>query len=123
LSQPESYVSAVLRNFGEASVALGSAVDRLVLRLAAPKGRGDPDYQIQTVDGEDATAFSGKTHDFMHKDITITIEEEQLQDRMFSAEEVKDWLNAINGEGAAGGAMNPILTDRWKEEDVSDPRE
>jgi hypothetical protein len=42
---------------------------------------------------------------------------------MFSAEEVKDWLNAINGEGTAGGAMNPILSDRWKEEDASDPRD
>ena len=123
VSSPESYITGMLRNFGEASQALGAATDRLVVRLAAPRGGADPDYQIQTLDGEDAAAFSGSTHDFLHDDITIHIEEGELQDQAYTAEQVKDWLNIVNGEGAAGGPINPILSDRWREGDVSDPRD
>jgi|SRR5687767_7503071 hypothetical protein len=123
VESPEAYVSGVLRNFREASQALGRAVELLVVRLAKPKNGGDPDYQIQTLDGEDAAAFSGATHNYMFDDITIHLEEPDLQDGMFTAEQVKDWLNAINGEGTSGGPINPILSDRWTEADVSDPRD
>lgn len=123
LAAPEGYITGVLRNFGEASVALGRAVETLVLRLAAPRNGGDPDYQIQTLDGEDAAAFSGNTHDFLHDDITMLIEEDRLQDQMFTAEQVTDWLNTVNGEGLGGGGINPILSDSWTEGDVSDPRD
>ena len=122
LESPSSYVTGVLRNFGEASQALGRAVELLVVRLATDSG-GDPDYQIQTLDGEDAAAFSGATHDFVHDDITVHFEEDDLQDQRYTAEQVKDWLNAVNGEGAGGGQVNPILTDKWLEGDSSDPRE
>ena len=123
VDSPEFYVTRVLRNFGEASQALGRAVELLVVRLAKPRNGGDPDYQIQTLDGEDAAAFSGETHDFLFEDITIQLEEPALQDGAFTAEEVKDWLNHINGQGIGGGAINPILTDRWTEGDVSDSRD
>ena len=123
LSSPESYVTSVLRNFREASVALGRAVDTLVVRLAAPRDGKDPDYQIQTMDGEDAVVFSGETHDFLHDDISIHVEEDQLQDQMYTAEQVKDWLNIINGEGTGGGPIGALLSDRWREGDVSDPRD
>jgi hypothetical protein len=123
LASPESYVTGVLRNFREASQALGCAVETLVVRLAAPRPGQDPDYQIQTLDGEDAAAFSGATQDFLHDDITIHIDEEQLQDQTYSAEQVKDWLNAVNGEGGAGGPVGAILTDQWTVGDVSDPRD
>ena len=123
LDSPEAYISGMLRNFREASQALGRAVELLVVRLAKPKNGGDPDYQIQTLDGEDAAAFSGATHDFLYDDITIQLEEPDLQDGTFTAEQVKDWLNVINGEGTGGGPINPILSDRWTEADVSDPRD
>lgn len=119
---PEFYVTRVLRNFGEASQALGRAVDRLVVRIAAPKNGGNPDYQIQTLDGEDAAVFSGQSHEFLHEDITVHFEEDELQDQQYTAEEVKDWLNAINGQGTGGGSINPILSDRWTEGDASDSR-
>ncbi len=123
VSSPELYITSALRNFREASQALGVAVDALVLRLATPRGSDNPDYQIETLDGEDAAVFSGETHDFKHDDITIHVEEDQLQDQTYSAEQVKDWLNALNGEGTAGGSINPILSDSWKEGDASDPRD
>ena len=123
LNSPQSYVTGVLRAFGEASTALGFAVETLVLRLASPKDGGDPDYQIQTLDGEDAAAFSGTTHDFLHDDITIRFEEHELQDQQYTAEQVKDWLNYTTGEGMPGGQINPILTDRWLDGDTSDPRD
>ena len=122
LENPSSYITGMLRNFSEASQALGRAVELLVVRLATDSG-GDPDYQIQTLDGEDAAAFSGTRHDFLHDDITIHFEEDELQGQQYTAEQVKDWLNTINGEGTGGGAINPILSDRWKEGDVSDPRD
>lgn len=123
LESPESYVTSVLRNFGEASQALGAAVETLVVRLAAPRNGGDPDYQIQTLDGEDATVFSGDSHDFLHDDITVHLEEDQMQDQSYTAEQVKDWLNILNGEGTAGGQTSAILSDQWLERDVSDPRD
>jgi hypothetical protein len=122
LESPEVYVSSVLRNFREASQALGAAVETLVVRLARPKNGGDPDYQIQALDGEDAAVFSGTTHDFLHDDITIHVEEDQLQDQPYTAEQVKDWLNVLNGEGA-GGTTGAILSDTWTEGDASDPRD
>ncbi len=123
LSSPELYITSVLRNFREASQALGVAVEALVLRLAAAKDGSNPDYQIGTLDGEDAAVFSGETHGFMHDDITIHLDEEQLQDQQYSAEQVKDWLNVINGEGSAGGPVGAILSDQWTTGDVSDPRD
>lgn len=123
LDSPEFYVSNVLRNFGNAGQALGRAVELLVVRLARPGESGDPDYQIQTLDGEDAAVFSGETHEFKHDDITIHLEEKDMQDATFSAEQVKDWLNIINGEGTGGGGINPILSSKWLEADVSDPRD
>jgi hypothetical protein len=123
LDSPEAYVSGVLRNFGEASQALGPAVDRLVVRLAKPRKGQDPDYQIETLDGEDTAAFSGSTHQLLHDDITVHIEEDDLQDEIYTAEEVKDWLNAINGEGAGGGSIDPGLSDQWLSADGGDPRE
>jgi hypothetical protein len=123
VDSPEFYVTRVLRNFGEASQALGRAVELLVVRLAKPRNGGDPDYQIQTLDGEDAAAFSGRTHDFLHDDITVQIDEADLIDDMYTIEQVKDWLNVINGEGLGGGQMDPILSDRWEEGDDSDPRD
>ena len=122
LESPTSYITGMLRSFGEASQALGRAVDTLVVRLATDSGR-DPDYQIQTLDGEDAAAFSGETHDFLHDDITVHFEEDELQDQQYTAEQVKDWLNRVNGEGTGGGSVNPILSDRWTEGDASDPRD
>jgi hypothetical protein len=123
LNSPEFYLTGMLRSFGKASPALGRAIDLLVVRLARPKDGGGPDYQIQTLDAEDAAAFSGETHDFLYDDITIRIEENDLQDQEYTAEQVKDWLNTINGEGPGGGPINPILTDRWTEGDASDPRD
>jgi hypothetical protein len=46
-----------------------------------------------------------------------------LQDQQYSAEQVKDWLNVINGEGGAGGHVGAILSDQWTTGDVSDPRD
>lgn len=123
VDSPEFYVTRVLRNFGEASRALGRAVELLVVRLARSRNSGDPDYQIQTLDGEDAAAFSGDTHDFLFDDITIQLEEPDLQGGAYTAEQVKDWLNFINGQGTGGGSINPILSDRWTEGDVSDSRD
>jgi hypothetical protein len=105
LAAPDTYVTGVLRSFGKASTALGAATEALVVRLAAARGGEGPDYQIQTVDGEDIAAFSGKTHDFLNDDITVPIDEDRLLDAEFSMEDVKDWLNAINGEGAPGGPL------------------
>ena len=123
LSSPEAYITGVLRSFRQASQALGRAVDTLVVRLAAPQDGNDPDYQIQTFDGEDAAVFSGETHDFLHDDITIHMEEDGLQDQMYTAEQVKDWLNIVKGEGPGGGPIGALLSDRWVEGDVSDPRD
>jgi len=123
LAGPEAYITGVLRSFGEASVALGRALDTLVVRLAAPANGGNPDYQIQTLDGEDIAAFSGETHDFLYDDITVQIDEDRLQDELFTVEQVKDWLNTVNGEGLGGGGINPILSESWTEGDVSDPRD
>jgi hypothetical protein len=121
LDSPDAFVGAVLRNFREASQALGVASDALVVRLAG-EGR-NPDYQFETLDGEDAAAFSGESHDFLFDDITNRIDEDALQDQAYSAEQVQDWLNAINGEGTPGGQVNEILTDRWTEGDSGDPRD
>jgi hypothetical protein len=123
LSSPQSYVTGVLRAFREASQALGRAVELLVVRLAETKRGASPDYQIQTIDGVDVAAFSGETHSLLHEDITIRIEEDALQDQTYSIEQVKDWLNQINGEGAGGGDINPILRTSWAEGDTSDPRD
>lgn len=124
LKSPEAYVSGLLRASGEASQALGRALDLLVVRLAEPHRGAAPDYQIQTLDGEDAAAFSGETHTFLDEDdITVRIEETDLQDQSFNIEQVKDWLNEINGEGRGGGDVNPILRTDWGESDVSDPRD
>jgi hypothetical protein len=123
LESPESYLSGMMRNFREASQALGSATDTLVVRLAKPRHHQDPDYQIETLDGEDAIAFSGATHDVLNEDITIQIEDDLLQDQQFTLEQVKDWLNAVNGEGTGGGRINPILSANWRESDASDPRD
>jgi hypothetical protein len=123
LKSPEAYISAVLRNFREASQALGAAVDTLVLRLARSRNGGDPDYQIATLDGEDAAAFSGETHEFLYDDITIRIEEDQLQDQEYAAEQVKDWLNVVNGEGTGGGPVSAPLSTDWLATDASDPRD
>ena len=124
LSSPEFYVSRVLRNFGVASQALGRATETLVVRLAPADNGADPDYQIETLDGEDAAAFSGDTHDLINQDITVLIDPERLQQgQQYTAEQVKDWLNALNGEGSGGGPLNPILSDRWKEAEASDPRD
>ena len=120
LKSPKSYVTSVLRNFREASQALGRAQELLVLRLAKAGPDKDPDYQIQTLDGEDAAVFSGETHDYKHDDITIHLDEETLMVQTFTTEQVKDWLNELNGEGA-GGTLNPILSDKWLEGDTSDP--
>lgn len=120
LTSPESYVTSVLRNFREAAQALGRAQELLVVRLARPSDGNDPDYQIQTLDGVDAAVFSGETHDYKHDDITIHLEEETLLTQTFTTEQVKDWLNELNGEGA-GGTLNPILSDKWLEGDTSDP--
>jgi hypothetical protein len=122
LDSPESYVTGALRAFGSASQALGVAVEALVLRLGTPSRGGAPDYQIQTMDAEDAAVFSGETHNFKHDDITIRLEEDEMSDQTFTAEQVKDWLNVINGEGTAGGPIDPILSDRWLDSDISDPR-
>jgi hypothetical protein len=124
LDQPETYITGLMRNFGEASQALGVAVDRLVLRFAAPGQDGPPDYQIQTLDGEDFAAFSGATHDLLDPDdITARIEEDRLQMPTYTIEDARDWLNVLNGEGGSGAISNPILTDQWREGDVSDPRD
>ncbi|MGQ7792969.1 hypothetical protein ACUN0C_11220 [Faunimonas sp. B44] len=124
IEDPESFVTGVMRNFGEAAQVLGAAVDRLVMRLAAPKKGAAPDYQIQTLDGEDAVAFSGTTNTFLDpNDVTVRFEEDDLQDQSYTLEQAKDWLNRINGEGESGGQVNPILTTGWTERDQSDPRD
>jgi hypothetical protein len=66
--------------------------------------------------------FSGETHEFKHDDITIRLEEDQLQDAQYTAEQVKDWLNIINGEGTGAGSINPILATIGNR-DASDPRD
>jgi hypothetical protein len=121
LDAPDAFVSAVLRNFREASQALGVATDALVVRLAGEGG--NPDYQFETLDGEDAAAFSGERHDFLYDDITRRIDEKALQDQGYSADQVQDWLNAINGEGRGGGEISEILTEGWTERDAGDPRD
>lgn len=123
LSSPDLYVTRVLRNFGEASQALGCAVETLVVRIAAPDEGQDPDYQIETLDGEDAAAFSGGTHAFLNDDISVHIDEDRLQHQQYTAEQVKDWLNLLNGEGAAGGPIGAGLTAGWRDADASDPRD
>jgi hypothetical protein len=123
LENPQAFVSGVLRSFGAAAQALGYATDRLVLRLAEPRNGGAPDYQIQTVDGEDAAAFSGGNHDFLYEDITVRLDEEKLQDQFYSSNDVENWLNALNGEGAEGGPLTPGLAAGWTEGDRSDPRD
>lgn len=122
LDDPQTYVTGVLRNFEHAAQVLGAAVDRLVLRLAAgASGRG-PDYQIQTIDGEDAAAFSGSTRDFLSADdFTRRIDESDLLDQRYTIEQAKDWLNRINGE--VSGGVSPGLSNAWLDRDESDPRE
>jgi hypothetical protein len=122
LASPENYLTGLLRNFANAAEALGAATSRLVLRLAADDGRA-PDYQIQTMDGVDAVAYSGERHEPLHDDVTRHFEEDQLQDQTYSEEQVKDWLNVVNGEGTGGGPVNPILSTEWEERDQSDPRD
>ena len=122
LDSPETFVAGVLRNFGEAAGARPR--HRHAGGAARRTGPGPAsDYQIQTLDGEDAAAFSGATHEFLHDDITVLIDEEQLQDQLSTAEDVKDWLNAINGEGMGGGPVDPGSVESWREGDVSDPRD
>lgn len=123
LDSPEFYISGVMRNFQNASQALGAAFEFLVLRLAKPQNGGDPDYQIQTRDGEDAAVFDGQTHDFKYDDITIHVEEQDLQDQQFTIEDVKEWLNVLSGEESGSAEVNPILSDKWLESDASDPRD
>lgn len=123
LPSPATYLTGLMRNFREASTALGAATDALVVRVASNGTTTGPDYQIQTLDGEDIAAFSGETHELLHDDITVPIQEERLLDVAFTLEDVKDWLNTVNGEGLAGGEINPGLSSRWKEEDASDPRD
>lgn len=122
LSSPEAYIAGVLRAFGSASQALGAATDALVVRLAATDD-GDPDYQIQTLDGVDAAAFSGRTHDFLHDDITDLIDPDRLGGAEFTVEDVKDWLNRVNGEGRPGGKINAPLRDDWLERNADDARD
>jgi hypothetical protein len=104
LASPESYVVGVLRAFATASQALGAATDRLVVRLTG-RNAGAPDYQIQTLDGEDAVAFSGESHEPLFDDIARHLEEDELQEQAFSVEQVKDWLNDLHGEGHGGGLV------------------
>jgi hypothetical protein len=111
-----------LRAFDAASQALGAATDRLVLRLGRSDD-GDPDYQIQTLDGEDFAAFSGSSHDFLFDDITTPIDGERLSHQEFAVEDVKDWLNQINGEGRPGGTISAPLRADWLERTADDPRD
>lgn len=122
ISSPESYVTGVLRAFEAAAQALGAATDRLVLRLARSEN-GDPDYQIQTLDGEDFAAFSGSTHDFLFDDIATPIESNRLSREEFAVEDVKDWLNQINGEGRPGGTISAPLRADWLERNADDARD
>lgn len=123
LDNPQTYVTGVLRNFEQAAQVLGTAVDRLVVRIAAGESGSDPDYQIQTLDGDDAAAFSGATHDFLAADdVTMRIEESDLLDQRYTIEQAKDWLNQINGE-SSGGGISPGLSDAWLDRDESDPRD
>lgn len=122
ISSPESYVTGALRAFDAAAHALGAATDRLVLRLARSDS-GDPDYQIQTLDGEDYAAFSGTTHDFLFEDITTPIEGDRLGRGEFTVEDVKDWLNQINGEGRPGGTLNAPLRADWLDRNADDARD
>ena len=122
LESPEYYISGVMRNFGNAAQALGAASSRLVLRLAEDNGHA-PDYQIQTMDGIDAVAYSGERHEPLFEDITRQIEEDQLQDQTYNEEQVKDWLNVVNGEGTGGGPLNATLSTDWEKRDPSDPRD
>lgn len=122
LASPENYLTGLLRNFGDASEALGAATSRLVLRLAEGDGTC-PDYQVQTMDGEDAVAYSGERQEPLFDDITKHLEENQLQDQTFGEEQVKDWLNIVNGEGTGGGPVEPALATSWETGDQSDPRD
>lgn len=122
ISSPESFVTGALRAFDAAAQALGAATDRLVLRLARTDG-GDPDYQIQTLDGEDFAAFSGSSHDFLFEDITTPIDGDRLSREEYSVEDVKDWLNQINGEGRPGGTISAPLRADWLSRAVDDPRD
>lgn len=70
-----------------------------------------------------ARATRRAAYDFLHDDITTRVEEDALQDQQYTAEQVKDWLNVLNGEGPGGGPVSAILSDRWTEADVSDPRD
>lgn len=122
LASPEYYVSGVLRNFGNAAQALGAATSRLMLRLAEDDGHA-PDYQIQTIDGVDAVAYSGERHEPLFDDFTKHLEEDQLQDQTYNEEQVKDWLNMLHGEGSGGGPVNRVLSTGWEEREPSDPRD
>jgi hypothetical protein len=122
LASPESFVTGMLRNLSDAAEALGAASSRLVVRLAEGDG-SCPDYQIQTIDGEDAVAYSGKRHEPLFDDITRHLEEDQLQDQTYTQEQVKDWLNALHGEGTGGGPVDPVLAADWETGDRSDPRD
>jgi hypothetical protein len=123
LESPEFYVTRVIRNFQEASLELGRAIDTLVLRLASTGREGAPDYQIQTRDGIDYVAYSGETGEPLSEDRTKRFEEDELQDEMYTADHARDWLNQINGEGRPGGPLNPILSDTWTDADYSSPKD
>jgi len=75
------------------------------------------------LDGEDFAAFSGSTHDFLFEDITRAIDGDRLGRKEFSVEDVKDWLNQINGEGRPGGTLNAPLRADWLERGADDPRD
>lgn len=102
ISSPESYVTGVLRAFDAASQALGAATDRLVLRLARSDD-GDPDYQIQTLDGEDIAAFSGSSHDFLFDDISTPIDGDRLSREEFAVEDVKTGSTRSTARAARAG--------------------
>jgi hypothetical protein len=123
LDSPEFYVTRVIRNFQEASLELGRAIDTLVVRLASSGREGAPDYQIQTRDGIDAIAYSGETGEPLSEDRSVQFGESDLQDEMYTADHARDWLNQINGEGPPGGPLNPILSDTWTDTDYSSPKD
>ena len=123
LDSPQYYISAIMRNFRSASMDLGAAVDTLVVRLASSGAEGAPDYQIQTRDGVDAVPYSGDTHEALFEDRTQHLDEDALDDVSYTLEHVEDWLNQLNGEGAPGGPMNPILSTSWMGGNQDSPKD
>jgi len=122
LRSPQSYVTSVMRNFDVASQALGAATSLLVVRLSPEGVEGEPNYQIQTLDGEDAAAFSGATHELLYDDITRHIEEKALQIQTYTLDDVRSWLDEINGEGRPGGPLSPGLDASFEDTDSDSPR-